>query len=164
MNLLLVDTKLYHTRIDLWLTPKINQEPPEIIVSFDQGTVYQGPLTKSTCFGIDQEISAGEQGLTIEFTNKKNTDTDLVTGVDKAVVIDRIVFNAIESPKFVWAGVYRPEYPESWAVEQRQKGVVLKQHLTDHNYLGWNGKWTLTFTAPVFTWIHNLEDLGWIYS
>ena len=70
MNLLLVDTKLYHTRIDLWLTPKINQEPPEIIVSFDRGTVYQGSLTKSTCFGIDQEISAGKHDLTIEFTNK----------------------------------------------------------------------------------------------
>jgi hypothetical protein len=164
MNLLLVDTKLYHTRIDLWLTPKINLEPPEIIVSFDQDIVYQGPLTKSVCFSIDQEISAGEHDLTIEFTNKKDTDTNLVTGVDKAVVVDRIVLNDIQSPGFVWAGVYYPKYPEPWAAEQHQAGHALNPLLKSHNYLGWNGKWTLTFTAPVFTWIHNIENLGWIYS
>ena len=162
MNLLLVDTKLYHTRIDLWLTPKINQEPPEIIVSFDRGTVYQGPLTKSTCFGIDQEISAGEHSLTIEFTNKKDTDTT-PTG-DKAVIIDRIEFNNINSKRFVWAGVYYPEYPEPWYSEQQAQNQTPEPLLKSHTYMSWNGQWTLTFTAPVFTWIHNLEDLGWIYS
>ena len=36
--------------------------------------------------------------------------------------------------------------------------------LQPHTYLGWNGRWVLEFETPVFTWIHRLEDLGWLYS
>jgi hypothetical protein len=36
--------------------------------------------------------------------------------------------------------------------------------LKNHTYLSWNGKWTLTFDVPVFTWIHRVQNLGWIYD
>ena len=93
--------------------------------------------------------------LTVELINKVDQD---------AVVIESVNFFGIEDPRFSWAGVYTPIYPEPWATEQQDQGVVLKPQLCPHTYLGWPGKWTLTFTMPVFTWIHNVQNLGWIYD
>jgi hypothetical protein len=114
------------------------------------------PLQLETTETIDFEFeSTGSCELTIELIDKT---------AQEAVVIESISFFDIEDPKFVWAGVYTPEYPEPWATEQRDQGVVLKPHLCPHTYLGWNGKWTLTFDLPVFTWIHRVQNLGWIYG
>ena len=99
--------------------------------------------------------SADTSNLTVELVDKK---------AQEAVVIESVSFFGIEDPKFAWTGVYEPIYPEPWATEQQDQGVVLKQHLSPHTYLGWNGKWTLTFDLPVFTWIHKVQDLGWIYD
>jgi hypothetical protein len=82
----------------------------------------------------------------------------------EAVVIEEVSFFGISDPKFAWAGIYEPVYPEPWATEQRNQGVVLKQHLSPQTYLGFNGKWTLTFSVPVFTWMHTVQNLGWIYD
>ena len=99
--------------------------------------------------------SADTSNLTVELVDKK---------AQEAVVIESVSFFGIEDPKFAWTGVYEPIYPEPWATEQQDQGVVLKQHLSPHTYLGWSGKWTLTFDVPVFTWIHKVQDLGWIYD
>ena len=93
--------------------------------------------------------------LTVELVDKKDQE---------AVVVESVSFFGITDPKFAWAGVYEPQYPEPWATQQHDLGVVLKQHLSPHTYLSWPGKWTLTFDVPVFTWIHRVQNLGWIYG
>jgi hypothetical protein len=82
----------------------------------------------------------------------------------EAVIIKQVDFFGISDPQFAWSGVYEPSYPEPWATEQRSQGVVLKPQLCPHTYLGWPGKWTLTFSVPVFTWMHKTQNLGWIYG
>ena len=99
--------------------------------------------------------SADTSNLTVELVDKT---------AQEAVIIESVSFFGIEDPKFAWAGVYEPKYPEPWASEQQDQGVVLKQHLCPHTYLGWPGKWTLTFDVPVFTWVHRVQNLGWIYG
>ena len=41
-------------------------------------------------------------------------------------------------------------------------------HLTSidpyENYVDWNGIWVLDFTVPVYTWLHKVLGLGWIYD
>ena len=93
--------------------------------------------------------------LTVELLDKQDQE---------AVIVQAVNFFGIEDPKFAWAGVYNPQYPEPWATQQHDQGVVLKQYLSPHTYLGWPGKWTLTFDVPVFTWIHRVQNLGWIYG
>jgi hypothetical protein len=102
--------------------------------------------------------------LSVEFLNKQDSDTVPEQGLDKAVMIESVSFFGITDPKFVWAGIYTPNYPEPWATQQRSQGIVLAPQLKSHNYLSWNGKWALTFTMPVFTWVHKTQDLGWIYG
>ena len=93
--------------------------------------------------------------LTVELLDKQDQE---------AVIVQDVSFFGLRDPRFAWAGVYTPNYPEPWATEQRTQGVVLKQHLSPHTYLSWSGKWTLTFDVPVFTWIHRVQNLGWIYG
>lgn len=152
----------YPVKLDICLRPVWHNEPPEINIGVDSN-ISRVILTDTQNFHY--EFNSTDQSIiTVELLNKTDTDTIPDKGLDKAVVIESISFFGITDPKFVWLGVYEPEYPEPWATEQQQQGVVLKQHLTNHTYIGWNGKWTLTFTVPIFTWIHQVQNLGWIYG
>ena len=127
--------------------------PIPVRIGIDQNfsdTTVQGPTM------INFEFETGEEStLTVEMFDKQDME---------AVIVEQISFFGISDPKFVWAGIYEPVYPEPWATQQTQQGVVLKQQLISHNYLSWNGQWRLTFSVPVFTWIHKIQDLGWIYG
>jgi len=159
-----VDTKIYHLDCQLTLKPVWHSSVPDVVVSFNNNIVYSGELSETTTFNVDQHLPPGNYNLTVEFTNKTDSDTDLVNNKDKLVIVEKIVFNSIESPKFIWSGIYTPVYPKLWATEQESQGIILESHLRNCNHLGWNGKWTLTFSMPIFTWIHQTENLGWIYS
>jgi hypothetical protein len=100
-------------------------------------------------------VGQGQCRLEIKLIDKQDQE---------AVVIQQVSFFGITDPRFAWAGVYEPVYPEPWASEQSAAGVILQSHLSPHTYLGWPGTWTLTFELPVFSWIHNIQDLGWIYD
>jgi hypothetical protein len=107
---------------------------------------------------VDLELAPGNHNIVVEHCNKRSNDPST------ELIITAITFNGISSPKFVWEGMYVPDYPEPWATEQRLAGNTLFKELAVTTHLGWNGKWTLIFTAPVFTWIHRVEDLGWIHQ
>jgi hypothetical protein len=126
---------------------------PEVRIGINGG-LFPLRLDKTETINFEFE-SNNSCELTVELINKT---------AQEAVVVESVSFFGIEDPKFAWAGVYTPVYPEPWATEQRDQGVVLKPQLCPHTYLGWNGKWTLTFTVPVFTWIHRVQNLGWIYG
>ena len=152
----------YPVKIAVTLRPVWHQDPPRIRVGIDNN-LTEIDLRKNTTINFDFESDSACE-LSVEFLNKQDSDTVPESGLDKAVIIENVSFFGISDPKFVWAGVYTPNYPEPWATQQQSQGVALKQHLTPHNYLSWNGKWRLTFTVPVFTWIHQTQDLGWIYG
>jgi hypothetical protein len=152
----------YPIKIAVTLRPIWHQDPPRIRIGIGNN-LTKIDLRETATINFDFE-SDSQCELSVEFLNKQDTDTVPEQGLDKAVIVESVSFFGISDPKFVWAGVYTPNYPEPWATQQRSQGVALKQHLTQHNYLSWNGKWRLTFTVPVFTWIHKTQDLGWIYG
>jgi hypothetical protein len=143
----------YPVELSLSLRPIHHQRPLSVNIGIDQNmtTVH---LTNETVvhFKFDAIDSCC---LTIELPDKIDQE---------AVVIEDVSFFGIKDPKFAWTGVYEPVYPEPWATEQRSQGVALNPQLSPHTYLGWPGKWTLTFDVPVFTWIHKTQNLGWIYG
>lgn len=105
---------------------------------------------------IEWEFDASDTVcLSVEHFNKHNHDHNT------AVEIVGIEFFGINDPKFLWAGVYTPLYPEPWLSEQVQ---APPREIPGQTYLGWNGTYRLTFTVPVFTWMHRTLDLGWIYQ
>ena len=73
-----------------------------------------------------------------------------------ALIIDEVKLNGISNPKFVYQGIYYPDYP---------KHLLGSDKVLHHqNYLSWNGVWHLDFTVPIYTWIHKTLDFGWIYD
>lgn len=150
-----MDTKLYHLSADLSLTARSSDSDPEIRVMLNDDILYHGQFSGSQVFTIDRQLPGGPYQLSVELLNKHALD------MTQAVIIDYVSFNNIKDAKFAWSGEYCPNYPEPWYSEQLVKPEPL---LKNHTYLGWNGKWTLTFTIPVFTWIHKTQNLGWIYN
>lgn len=96
--------------------------------------------------------------LEIDFNNKNYQETG--QDQDMAVLIRRIEFFGISDPRFVWQGIYKPEYPQPWFGQQI---IPPAAQLSPHDYLGWNGRWRLDFDLPVFVWMHRVLALGWIY-
>jgi hypothetical protein len=150
-----MDIKLVNLTMEISLCPEYIDNPPEILIKVNDNVLYGGQLLTTTTFDYSIITQPTSHVLTIEFCNASNTTS---------VVIDSITFNKIAGPEFVWAGNYAPIYPEPWATEQLQQGHILAPSLKYCNYLGWNGVWTLNFTTPIFTWIHKIKNLGWIYD
>jgi hypothetical protein len=152
-------TTTYPVKLALCLRPIWHQDPPRVRLGIGKN-LTEVNLTETTTINFEFEASQSCD-LTVELLNKQDSDTVPDQGLDKAVVIESVSFFGISDPRFVWSGVYEPTYPEPWYSQQTIKPL---SKLKSHTYLCWNGKWTLTFDVPVFTWIHKIQDLGWIYD
>lgn len=121
------------------------------------------PWVKISANGIteSQQLTAVKD-FVFEFTASDNSSLVVehhskeVNDVDTAVEIVNVGFFGITDPKFVWAGTYYPDYPEHYPNKISP--------LPGHGYLGWNGVYCLEFSVPVFTWIHRVQNLGWLYQ
>lgn len=139
------------TNLSVQLTP-VGQ--PWVTVSVgDQKITTQLTTTETFVFNLD--LPAEPHKLTILHFNKAEEDPTT------ALVVDSISFFGITNPRFVWAGNYIPDYPKLWASQQQ---VSLPAVRPGCSYLGWNGKFVLEFDVPVFTWIHQTLNFGWIYN
>lgn len=154
-----MDIKLIN--LSVVLEPVWHADYPEINIGIN-GQLEHVSLSKTTEFFYDV-TNCSPTVLTIDFLNKTPADTIVEQNLDKAVIIKSISFFDITDPKFVWEGNYTPEYPEGWIVENEKNGTVLPPSIKNTTYLGFNGRWQLEFTVPVFTWIHKLQNLGWVY-
>jgi hypothetical protein len=149
----------YPVKLEIKLRPVWHDNPPEINIGVNNDT-QRVVLTDDQIFHY--EFTADNTAtLSVELLNKTDTDTVPDKGLDKAVIIESVSFFGISDNRFIWLGEYCPKYPEPWYSEQTVKPEPL---LKNHTYLGWNGKWTLTFDVPVFTWIHRVQNLGLIYG
>jgi hypothetical protein len=93
-----------------------------------------------TKFEFDQ--SAGSAQLTVEMFDKMAND------YTTAVIVKQIKLNDIENIQNTYQGIYYPHNMES----------------KRDTYIAWNGVWVLDFTVPVYTWMHKIQGLGWIYD
>lgn len=112
-------------------------------------------LLKTTKFDIEFLSNCDCETLEIEHRAKSTHDATT------AVIVDSIDFFGIQDPRFAWQGVYYPVYPEPWFSQQVCTPAAA---LPAQTYLGWNGIYQLRFGVPVFTWIHQVQNLGWIYQ
>lgn len=144
------------TRIDVKLTPVMFDRAPTGRIGIN-GQLSDIVLAESKWFhfSIDQAQNSTIT-LTVEQYGKTNRDTIPDQELDTAIVIEEVKLNGLSSPKFAWAGIYCPDYPDHYPNKI--------PNLTNINYLGWNGTWTLELSVPIYTWIHQIENLGWIYN
>lgn len=115
---------------------------PEVTVLIND-TYGGGKLFKSVIFDVDVDLLKSFS-IEIELKNKIYT-----AGYETAVIIQRLQIDGIDLvPKFDY----------------------LAQYINDHSnnnptsYLGFNGKWTLTFDRPFYQWLHQTLGQGWLLS
>lgn len=134
---------------------------PHITVTLDDQVRWSGPIETELMLDWCQPLPRGQHRIDVQFSGKTNTDS--TPEQDHAVVIEQLEFFGIRDDRFRWQGVYQPEYPEPWRSEQVSWGIQLPHYLSPHTYLGWNGTWRLEFSTPIFTWMHGVLGMGWIY-
>jgi hypothetical protein len=143
----------YNTEFSVTIEPVYGLYPPYVEVGLD-GKCESFSLTQPHTCNFSLDLAVGTHKFWVSLIGK--LDSDPV----QAVKITRIEFEGISVDRMLYAGIYYPKYPAEWAA---QHSYALPTTLPGANYLGWNGLWELEFTVPVFTWIHKLENLGWIY-
>ena len=136
---------------------------PNIIVAMDSVMFWNGPLTRTRKFNFITDVYEGEHVISVKFLGKTDLDCQPALKLDKAVIIDNVSFFDISSKMFIWEGKYTPIYSDSYVQSLANEGRIPEVSPTTYGYMGWNGTWSLTFTVPIFTWIHKVEKLGWIY-
>jgi hypothetical protein len=142
-----------NTQFKIILKPHGAVDP---IVTYSVGNQHSTlTLTKITELVFDCNFNPGLQKFILHFNSKTNETPDM------AVEIVSIDFEGMTLDRFKWAGKYYPVYPEPWASQQPEP---LPEYQPSATFLGWNGRWELQFETPIFLWIHQLENLGWVYS
>lgn len=144
------------------LETEINIKPiywrsiPIINYGIDNKLIQTLSLTTSTKIYINEQLSLDNHFIWLEFVNKDYNDCQLDKNLDMAVQIESVTIEGMTLDRLKWAGNYYPEYPADYP----NKKTVIESA----TYLGWNGKWVLPFSIPIFSWIHKLENLGWLYE
>ena len=135
------------TKVKMCVTLEPRGRPWVIVEASGQGQLQQ--MVDTTDFSFDFKA---DNGGYLKVTHFGKADNDPTT----AVIIKSISFFGIEHPKFIWSGTYYPDYPEHYSDKISS--------LPGQGYLGWNGVYRLEFSVPVFTWMHQVQNLGWIYG
>jgi hypothetical protein len=143
----------YLTDFAITIEPIYDNLPPKVQVGIDHELSTLELLTTHT-FIYSLDLAEGLHSISVSLVDKLNNDRT------QAVKITRIEFEGISTSNMHYAGRYYPKYPQPWLSQQRVQPSACLQGC---DYLGWNGTWQLEFTVPIFTWIHKLEHLGWIY-
>ena len=148
---------MHDLRVLLGLNTRWHRVPPLVTVRLANRKYWHGNLDQNLQILMVNKLEAGTYSLEVELHNKTDQDSLLEQGLDMAAIINSATFNDLSDPKFLYQARYWPQYPDHMLKENPSPC------LNACNYLGWNGVWRLEFTMPIFTWIHQVRNLGWIY-
>ena len=127
---------------------------PTVCLRVDDTIIFDGQLTERRQFDIEHDFNDGAHTISLIMSSMD----------DHMLEIESLSFEDISTDRMIWSGIYTPIYPTLWSDEQHQLGIKLEENVTGYTAFGWDGIWQLHFTTPIFTWIHHLEKLGWIYD
>jgi hypothetical protein len=144
-----MDTKSYNTKIKMVLEPVwYPGHEPYATVQFNDEVIFEGAFSKPQTIEYEAEFVEGEYLFHVIFSNKTDNDTVLEEGLDKAIIVQSLKINGINCDECLLKSMY---YPED------------RQDMPGHNYISWNGVWTLKIEVPAFEWMHKIKGLGWIF-
>ena len=141
---------------DICLKPVWWKTKPEITYGINDITINTVSFGNSMSLRLAFPLTPGPHRLWFTFNNKDYNESRQDQGLDMAVQIESVSVEGMTLDRFKWAANYYPDYP----VDYPDKQTVI----ASATYLGWNGRWVLPFTTPIYTSIHQLENLGWLYE
>ena len=140
-------------------------KPPIVEVKVGDKSYFKNEITSTekepTLIEFTHDCESDKShNLSLIRTNKNvketiNENGDLLK--DQLLHIKSIEIDEIDLGSLLFEGVYRPQYPEPWATQQREAGNNIPETLKNSVDLGHNGTWTFSFTSPFYMWL--LENL-----
>jgi len=136
------------------------KDPPVLAIYIDNlQKIQKSIIEQSTVIKFNHKLTMGSHVLQIDRTGKsdqqvRKNELGIFEGQD--LIIDYIKIDGINIRNIIWTNAYyKPEYPESWATEQRSQGMELEQMVLGETHLGHNGRWSLEFTSPFYIFLMN---------
>jgi hypothetical protein len=124
---------------------------PEFYLKLDNQHMASGVLHEQQTYNYDSDLENGPHSIIVGFTNKNDDDTLLVNGqmvADKAIIVESISIEGYKFDDFLYQAQYYP----------------VDKEVMQSSYISWNGEWRLDITTPIFTWLHRVQHLGWVYE
>jgi len=138
-------------------------KPPQVEIFINDKCVFEKTSVSTTkdrplAISFEEELENDKSyDLIIKRTGKDTSQTILndkgdITH-DQLLHIKNIEIDEIDLGNLVFEGIYKPEYPEKWAKQQKAMGEVLPETLKSSPHLGHNGTWTFGFGSPFYMWL-----------
>ena len=149
-----------NVKLGVTLEPIWWSKTPEIVVCLNQIELFAGTLCQPVT--LEWTLPANDLNhFTIRLCNKEDSDTQ--NNKDMAIKILQLRIEGFAFDSFMHLAEYRPEYSQGY-YEYASNNNLTVNSIIKSNYMGFNGEWGIKFAWPTFTWIHEIENLGWIHE
>jgi hypothetical protein len=130
---------------------------PTVEILVDNCSKFKGAVTtkeNKIAFYHDLAFDQAHELIIIRY-GKEINQTRLTGDIqDQILKITNIVIDGVDIQNIIWSRSYfEPEYPEPWATEQTNNGIILEKAIPGETWLGHNGTWTLQFASPFYKFL-----------
>lgn len=134
-----------HIEINIKLSSTFWKLPPKAKIYVDDNLIFDDLVKDAIDFNYATELTEGEHLLVIELCDKDKYQTVVENDQivkDQLLNIDAISFDEIE------IGFLRYSLSKYYPTQEDAP-----QEVTNCVNLGWNGRWELKFTTPIYLWL-----------
>lgn len=144
-------------RVELVIATETSGLRPLIEIGINNEVFFAGESDQiENKFVINTELLQGSHELYIDLIGPELVQHD----PGSAVIIGSVRFQHLDDDFSIFSQ-YRPQYPDHWIAENREKNIHLPASIHS-NHLGWRGRWSIDFDTPIYPWIHKKLNLGWL--
>ena len=145
--------------IDIGIDSQIINTVARVLIKVDNDTICDIEISRPQSIRIEKLLFTGDHRLEIYFYNKNSKESGS-KDEEMSILIKHIRFQHIDKD-FHFLSSYFPEYPPGFVADQKKQGKVWSESILS-NHLGWNGKYVVEFQTPVYQWLHEKLNLGWL--
>lgn len=121
---------------------------PKMQLSIDKESISCTLDQGQNMIVFSKDLSFGAHELSIQKTGSSIFDAS------QMIIIDQIKIDGIDCQNFIWnSSRFCPVYPEPWASQQHELGVILQKNIVGETHLGHDGIWTLEFKSPFYQFL-----------
>lgn len=145
-------------KVRIVLTAEFWDSFPMVDLIMDGVTISQHVINQKT-YTIEDTVDLAMDHphlLQIRRKNKSDDQCIIVDGKqkDQYIIIDEVIIDGVNVQNLIWDRCwYEPEYPETWATQQKNAGVDLESKIIGETWLSHNGNWYFEFSSPFYKFV-----------
>ena len=138
-----------HIKFEIHLDIECSRVRPRIKIYVDKQFVFSRSMDLgSHVIKFEYTCDFGDHELRILRSGKTNKCPE------QSVELKRVIIDGIDIRNIIWINSYNKNiWPDPWASQQREAGVVLEDPVIGETVFGHNCTWTLPFTSPFYKYV-----------